>query len=399
MLPSVPKPLPVLRLRRRSPHLKVATHRDLWYLTWTMRLDKVMRFLAVAFIFGAVLGLGGGLVFGGRGGEADAGSQAAAKSATAGSAPTTQAAALGPMTPQKARAIGANELGKIPVLMYHKIGLPEARYTRSPQRFTQDIEALKAAGFLPINVRDLVRGTIDVPAGKSPVVITFDDSSPNQFRLLDDGRVDPQSAVGIMQREADKGGWAARASFYCLLEVQPPVNILFGQPDLRTQKLQQLVAWGYEVGSHTVSHLDLRRASAKESRKQLVQSQQQLDERIGNGYQVETLAVPFGSFPKNDAVLKQGTWNGESYKYAGALAVGGGSSPSPFSTAFRPYHIPRIEMSAKDSSLKPMLDSFAEHPELRYISDGDPMAISAPKAGSQDLGSMIANPGRPVILY
>jgi peptidoglycan/xylan/chitin deacetylase (PgdA/CDA1 family) len=368
------------------------------YRTPTMRVGHVLRFLAVVFVVGAILGLGGGVVFGGRDGGA-------AKTVTAEKSPVTTTTSagltpsLGRMTAEKARAIGANELGHIPVLMYHKIGLPESRYTRSPQHFREDIAALKAAGFYPITVRDLVEGNIDIPAGKSPVAITFDDSSPNQFRLQDDGTVAPDSAVGIIQQAVAQGGWAQRATFYCLLEVHPPNNILFGQPDLRTQKLQKLLGWGYEVGSHTVSHLDLRRASAKESQKQLYQSQQQLDQRIGNGYRVATLAVPFGSYPKNTTILKQGTWNGNQYAYEGAVAVGGGSSPSPFSDAFHPYRIPRIEMSEGSTSIKPLLDSFAKNPELRYVSDGDPTAISAPRATAGKLGAMIAHPGRPVITY
>ena len=44
----------------------------------------------------------------------------------------------------------------------------------------------------------LVTGKIDLPRGATPVVLTFDDSTRSQAALLPDGRIDPDSAVGIM---------------------------------------------------------------------------------------------------------------------------------------------------------------------------------------------------------
>lgn len=365
-----------------------------------MRLDHIFRFLVAALIVGAVLGLGGGLVFGGPG---DGAAKAKTKTEPTVASDATPAAAktqtVGRMTADKARTIGANELGQIPVLIYHKLGEPEARYTRSPDHLRRDIDELKAAGFYPITTRDLVTGNIDVPAGKSPVVMTFDDSSPNQFHLLADGSLDPDSAVGIIKAAAKKGDWAERATFYCLLDVRPNNNVLFGQPDYQTEKLVKLVSWGYEVGSHTVSHLNLGKASKEESQKQLLQSQQKLDRLVGNGYKVATLSVPFGVYPKDEAMLAKGTWNGQSYQYLGAVSLLDKASASPFSKGFKPYRIPRFEMSAKESSLKPMLAYFTKHPELRFVSDGDSAAISVPKSASAELGALIDRPGRPVITY
>lgn len=105
----------------------------------------------------------------------------------------------------RARSVGANELGQVMVLMYHLIGYEESQYNRTPEEFRQDIATLKAAGYYPVNLRDLASGNIEVPAGKSPVAITFDDSSGGQYRVMADGRVDPDCAVA---RHA--GGGSAR---------------------------------------------------------------------------------------------------------------------------------------------------------------------------------------------
>src|SRR5689334_19801820 len=83
-------------------------------------------------------------------------------------------------TPQAPRA--TNTLGIIPVLEYHLIGDREGRWSRSWQRFAQDLELLHARGYRPITVRQLVEKRIDVAPGMTPIVVTFDDASPGQFR-------------------------------------------------------------------------------------------------------------------------------------------------------------------------------------------------------------------------
>ncbi len=166
------------------------------------------------------------------------------------------------MTADKAAAIGANELGQIPVLRYEDISAERGTDIRSPEDLAKDIEFLKSEGFQPVNLRDLASGNIDIPAGMSPVVLTFDDSSIGQYNILDDGTLDPQSAVGILQAAVDAGNWAPKATFYCLLDVTSKDNELFGQPDNQQEKLRNLVDWGYEVGSHTVSNLNLKKAAA-----------------------------------------------------------------------------------------------------------------------------------------
>jgi peptidoglycan/xylan/chitin deacetylase (PgdA/CDA1 family) len=351
-----------------------------------MRYDNIIRFLGIAFVVGAVLGLGSGLVLGGD-------QSVVPPSAVKGAGTTTTTV---PMTAERAREIGANEMGQIMVLMYHNIKTPELQYARTPQHLREDIQLLKTEGYYPINVRDLYQGTIDVPMGKTPVVLTFDDSSPGQYRLLADGTVDPDSAVGIMQASVAEGGWAAKASFFVLLEVTPPINTVFGQPEYKQKKLQQLVQWGYEVGSHTITHLNLKKASNVEARKQLAQSKATIEKMVGDGYQVTTLAVPFGIYPSDDALFK-GQWEDLSYDYKGVLEVTGGGSPSPFSTKFEPLHIHRIEVAG--DSLKQAIQGYKDHPELRYVSDGDPTVISAPTEFAKSLGQPLPDLGRPLIRY
>ncbi|MBN1629964.1 MAG: polysaccharide deacetylase family protein [Thermoleophilia bacterium] len=331
--------------------------------------------------------------------------QFGAASPASGATPTTAPnhAALAPLAQPavdpvaRAKSVQANEMGQVLVLMYHLIGHDNSQYNRTPEGFRQDIADLKAAGYYPVNLSELVRGDFDVPEGKTPVVITFDDSSGGQYRINAEGSLDPDCAVAIMQEAVRLGGWASRASFYPLIDVDAPDHVLFGQPDLATQKLQKLVAWGYEVGSHTVSHLNLKKASPSEVKKQLYNSKTMLEEMIGGGYVVTSLAAPFGEYPKQASILKAGEYGGRPYEYQAALKAMGGPAPSPFSDTFRAYHIPRVQIG--EAGLAETLALFESSPELRYVSDGDPDTVSVPQSLDASLGAVRTGLGQEVVRY
>jgi peptidoglycan/xylan/chitin deacetylase (PgdA/CDA1 family) len=367
-----------------------------------MHRRRVIRFLMVCFLFGAVVGLVGGLTLGGPSGPAAAATDQVTEKTNSraddeATASSTTAIQPAPMTAERARTIGANEMGQILVLMYHHIDSKETEWTRTPDNFRDDIALLKSEGFYPINVRDLASGNIDIPAGKSPVVITFDDSSPGQYRVLDDGSIDPDSAVGIMEAAVKAGDWASRASFYCLLDVVPKERVLFGQPERQQEKLRNLVERGYEIGSHTVSHLNLKKASKEEAVKQLAQSQTMLADKVGDGYKVTTIAIPYGEYPSDVSILAAGSFDGTDYTYTAALALDSVPSPSPFSTKFNPMRIPRIRGSG--TLIADAIKSFKEHPGTRYVSDGDPTTVSAPAELAPSLGEVAENLGRPIVRY
>jgi hypothetical protein len=295
---------------------------------------------------------------------------------------------------ENATKLKANELGRIPILMYHKIGNDVV----SPARLRDDIARLKAAGFYPTTVREMAEGTMNIPAGKSPVILTFDDSSPTHYKILADGSLDPNCAVAILLAAADAGDWARKASFFPLLYLETPQNILFGQPEYAQKKLQNLVAWGFEIGSHTVDHLDLSRSTPGHIREELAESQSRLEELIGGGYHVYTLNPPYGEFPDDLSLLSSGEYEGVTYEYKAALKAGGGYCYSPFSTIFDPMSIPRVS-AYKRQTVPDLLWYFREYPELRFISDGDPEVISVPANLAAKLGTPRTDLTQPVVYY
>lgn len=295
---------------------------------------------------------------------------------------------------ETAIAVGANEMGRIPVLMYHKIGEDVV----PPARLRDDIARLKAAGFYPTTVRDMAEGTMDIPAGKSPVILTFDDSSPTHYKIREDGSMDPDCAVAILLAESSAADWAAKASFFPLLYLETSANIVFGQPEYAEKKLRDLVLWGFEVGSHTVDHLNLSQASPEHIRKELAESESRLEEMIGGGYQIYTLSPPYGEYPADVSLLTSGEYEGVSYDFEAAVRASGGYSASPFSTNFDPMRIPRVS-AYKPATVAELVWYFREYPEMRFVSDGDPEVIAAPAELAPKLGTIRADLAQMIVRY
>ncbi len=279
----------------------------------------------------------------------------------------------------------ANELGPLLILEYHQIGKPEGRWRRSPANLRRDLERLWEGAYRPVVLSDVVRGVIDLPAGTSPVVFTFDDSSPGQFRYLEqngDFLIDPDCAVGILEAFATRHPeFPPRATFFVLPAAAEP-NRLFGQPEHEARKLRYLVSHGFELGNHTLWHADLSKYPEAVVRAQLALAQQSIA-RIVPGYRLRTLALPMGSYPRKLEWAIRGQADRTSYEHEGIVMVGGGPSPSPFSARFDPYHIPRVQVEG--AALADWLQYFDRHAGERYVSDGDPSAVSIPKGRRAEL--------------
>ena len=281
-------------------------------------------------------------------------------------------------TPQAAYFAGANELGQILVLEYHRISYPEQRYQRTPDNFRADLERLHQGGYYPVNFIDLIHRLPDVPPGKKPVVLTFDDSDISQFRVLPDNTIDADSAMGILlnfhnQHPED---WPARSTFFVLGDDSADYISVFGQPRWSKAKVKFLVDVGMEVGSHTVNHVDLSVATSERINWELAVSKHVIEE-MAPGYVVQTLSVPYGGFPYTLDYLKAGAWGDYYYTYAGNAAAWGGPTRSPFDKEFEPYRVSRLEVTA--TSLDHWLTYFEQNPDQYYISDGDRGRLTIPE--------------------
>ena len=279
------------------------------------------------------------------------------------------------------KRVKPNEAGEVLILEYHDVSDKEARWSRHYNNFRNDLQRLYRAGYRPISLRDFVQGKITVPAGMTPVVITFDDGTAGQFRYISVGgmaKVDPNCAVAILEDFHSKHpDWALAATFY----VYYPNP--FRQPEYIEQKLRRILSLGMDIGNHTYSHVDLKKLSSEEAKKEIALSVREARKYAPDAV-VDSIALPYGQAPKEEAVLRSGEWDGQRYENTAALLVGAEPAPSPANSSFNPYRLPRVQ--AIQSELDKWLGYFQKHPEKRYISDGDPSTITVPKSleGSLD---------------
>jgi len=274
----------------------------------------------------------------------------------------------------------ANELGRFLILEYHLIQEQETRWGRSVPNFKQDLERLYQSGYRPVAMADVIDGKIDLPAGTKPVLLTFDDSSPGQFRyLVKNGKkvIDPDCAVGLLLNfHRQHSEWANKAVFFVLPEAKQP-HKLFGQPEYEADKLKELVELGFEIGNHTLWHANLGKYDDTIVQKQLAQSVEAVQKRVP-GYSVRSLALPFGVYPKDLQLAAKGEFKGRPYQHEAILMVAGGAAQSPYSSGCDLLHLPRIQVPGPD--LKYWLAYYEKHPGEALVSDGKTETVTFPKA-------------------
>ena len=278
----------------------------------------------------------------------------------------------------------ANELGQIMILEYHRISRPESAWSRTPAHFRQDLKKLYTNGFVLYPLNRFIDGIIDVPAGKTPVILTFDDSSDSQFRLRKTKHgtvIDPDCAVGILEEfSRNHPGFGHYATFFVLPKAKQPNNY-FSQPRYNRYKTRYLLQRGFEIGNHTLWHANLRQFEHRAV--PLIASVQTFINRYAPGYRIRSFVPPFGVFPRDRSVLRRGRYRGTSYHHDAVLRNGGGSCRSIFDHRFRPFFMPRIIV--REGTLVRWLRYWRTHPGQRFISDGDPAVITAPAASLRRL--------------
>ncbi|MEB3223500.1 MAG: putative glycoside hydrolase [Candidatus Sericytochromatia bacterium] len=296
----------------------------------------------------------------------------------------------------KTAAGPANELGYIPVLEYHRFGPKEERWTRTPANFRKDLQFLHANGYHLVNMADVAAKRLAVPAGKKPVVLTFDDSTEGQFRYLKgadgkwrtgaDGKkvIDPDCAVGMLDAFAKAHPDAGRgATFYVL-----PSG--FDQDGVIGEKFRYLVETGREIGNHTWTHDSLATMSPPRIEEHLGKLQKFVATEVGKPYAITTLALPFGIGPRDAAGLAKVVKGGAgptAYHHQVLLLVGANPAYSPFDKRYKATAVARIQCI--DSEFKTWFNrpvgstDRAREPWVPFVSDGDPSTVSFPVASQK----------------
>lgn len=228
-----------------------------------------------------------------------------------------------------------------------------------------DLQAYYDAGYSLISLDDLLNGSIRVPEGRRPLILTIDDAYfANQFALDEQGDVSRYSAVGtIYQFSQDHPDFGFELGMFANFGDKYYGNLFTGTwwyvAEGWEQALAQTIVWGIEHHvypyNHTYQHPHLNQLADAQIQPQLAKNDAALRDYLAMAGHPEYaalisnyVALPYGIAPATDkgwqllttyadpegkpvrAIFEAG------YEYQPAYA-----SPS-FSANFDPLHLPRM---------------------------------------------------------
>src|SRR6202165_5129523 len=287
-----------------------------------------------------------------------------------------------------------NEMGRIMVLEYHLITDHNGDYARERGQFRKDLELLYNRGYRPVNMSDVLDKKLDLPRGLSPVVIVFDDASPEQFRYIDNNgklEIDPTSGIGIwLDFKKTHPDWNNKAVF-CLLSGASAGHNFFGDRGVQGQKSNwrfRKVKWladnGFELCDHTLWHAQLNKYPDAFVQEQIARNALAIDSAVP-GYKIRSMALPQGLWPKNRALASKGSWTNPktgktvNYSWPVVFEVAGGPMRSPYDPAFNPGVTPRIQVIG--NAIESMINKLEQSGNM-YISDGNPSVVARPSGST-----------------
>jgi peptidoglycan/xylan/chitin deacetylase (PgdA/CDA1 family)/SAM-dependent methyltransferase len=242
----------------------------------------------------------------------------------------------GGATTTRAEALEREYTDQIPILMYHSIaedGPPElCRFRLTPNAFREQLRYLRRHGYYSISIGEWARciASRERLRGR-PVAITFDDGYRDFLTeaapLLE--AADFSATVFVV---AGKVGAAADWDS----SSWPPLRLM------DWNDLRDLQRRGFEIGSHTTWHTDLRTLSEEDILHDCQSARAVLRKRLG--YDVNIISLPWGfTDARIRAALARDGWRA-------AVTTQDGRS----SLADDPLDLPRIEIVGDED-----VDSFA----------------------------------------
>ncbi len=309
---------------------------------------------------------------------------------------------LGKLDKDKLASDGINELGKVPIMMYHGIrektsnstgtvggNVDKDGYNRTPEAFREDLEFYYENGYEMIRLDDYINGIVKASYGKSPIILTFDDGNEDNIKVtgLDDKGniiIDKNSAVGILEEFKKKHpDTNVTATFF--------VNGgIFNQSEYNDKILKWMVENGYDIGNHTQTHLDIKKSSGDRVQKEIAYVYDKLEKVIPGKY-VKIIALPFGSpYVKthdNFKYVLSTSYNGKTYETEAALRVGWEPEVSCFDKDFDKTFLKRCRAYDNNGKEFDIDMVFNMLKKSKYISDGNPDTIVIKEENKNKLGT------------
>jgi peptidoglycan/xylan/chitin deacetylase (PgdA/CDA1 family) len=296
-----------------------------------------------------------------------------------------------------------NELGGVPIIMYHAF-TTDPRYidewTLTFDQFREQLDWYREHDFVMVGVQSMIDGHFDVPAGKTPIILTFDDASAGQFGLQEapggGWEVKPDTAVGVLEEYRQKYPEFAGPAFFAVLNW----NCFASDDDPSTcgDRLNWLVDHGYEIGNHTWDHVDMTDVSDDFFVNSIAAMIDWLNDLVPAdkpGNLSDVVVMPFGAYPDRDlhpdqlSWLANGFWwHGDPVKLPLVMAVNGGPAIPPYAMDAYPSRTFRI--ASEPDILGYWQEAMVSGDAPVFVSDGDPNVITIPASQIDNLDEVWA---------
>lgn len=188
-----------------------------------------------------------------------------------------------------AKILGRAEAECVPILTYHSISnnlfghsRPYYQINTTPEVFSEQMRWLKGAGYRSIGLAELLNQHSAGEDMSKKIVITFDDGYRDIYT----------EGLAIMKQCGFTG-----TLFLATDRIRNTPTRYEGVDYLTWQDMRELHAQGFQLGSHTVTHPDLRSLEPEQIEYELGYSKEVIEQEVGEA--VESFSYPF-SFPEED---------------------------------------------------------------------------------------------------
>lgn len=207
--------------------------------------------------------------------------------------------------------------GPVPILMYHVIGDPAAGAANSSlylsvADFQDQVDWLEDNGYTAVTLNQVQDAWYDgATLPENPVVLSFDDGYLGQYL----------EAMPILRKK----GWGGL------------LNLKAEGSDLNTTEVKKMMKAGWEIASHTITHLDLTSLDPAMLEDEVAGSKRQLETELG--VDIDNFCYPAGKY--DDSVIAAV----EDAGYRGATTTNPGLARKDM-----PFELDRIRISQGEGS-------------------------------------------------
>lgn len=174
---------------------------------------------------------------------------------------------------------------EIPIIYYHRIVENKQSAGKhgiyvTENQFESHLKYLNDQGFITVTFNEALQIKKECREGKF-VIITFDDGYEDNYTL----------AFPLLKKYGFKAiiFLVARSEYNSWDENT-------GEPKLKMmnqKQIKEMMKYGIEFGSHTLTHADLTMVSIKEAKKEISESKKMLEKKLGR--KIKSFAYPYGN--------------------------------------------------------------------------------------------------------